>query len=361
MLAAIAAALASLVAASVQLPTVALVALTAAGALGGGLVGVLVAALIPARTPQEVTALQALAQGRPLPNLPALRPVHAGPRQGADHAGLEGTLRQELAQAQRRAIEADSRAHTHAQRATQAARVRAAFLTRMSHELRTPLNAVIGYAEMVAEEVDDAELQGDLTRIKRAGLHLKGLVTTVLDLTQLESGRYELRPEPVDVVAMVREVVDGATNEAETQQDTFVLDLPDQAMATVDPRMLQSILFNLIHNAVKYTARGTVTVRVEVDQKLHLIVADTGIGMTPRQLEQAFEAFEQGDGTTTRRYDGSGLGLAICRGFAEAMQGSISIESEVGKGATVTILLPRMVESHVPDDEDADEPTMFVR
>jgi len=342
-------------------PALATVTLSAFGALLGALPGALLAVAIPTPPSLAQQVVDQLPQGGPVPSDPSLEPLRALQARLDAHTVVEAQLRTEVADAQRRAITAEAKEYGERQRATEATKVRTAFLTRMSHELRTPLNAVIGYAEMVAEELDDDELKADLTRIRRAGLHLKGLVTTVLDLTQLESGRYEVRPVPVDLSKMASEVMDGATNEAEIQQNTLVFDAPEQALATVDPRMVQSILFNLVHNAVKYTARGTVTVSITVDTEAHIRVRDTGIGMTPQQLRQAFEPFVQGDGTTTRRYDGSGLGLAICRGFAEAMGGRIAVESSVGEGATVDVFLPLLVESHVPEDEDMDEPTMLLR
>ena len=343
------------------MPPILLLVLATAGALLGGLTGVVVAALTPAAPTGAQQAVDALERGAEVPNTPALAPLRALQDRVHSATTVEAELREELAITQRRALKAESRVYTAMQSATDATKVRGAFLTRMSHELRTPLNAVIGYAEMVSEEVDDPELQQDLTRIRRAGLHLKGLVTTVLDLTQLESGRYEVRPEPVDLGVMVAEIVEGASNEAETLKNTIETQVGPSPIATVDPRMTRSILFNLVQNAVKYTGNGTVRIAVSVGEEVHLQVLDTGIGMTEPQLQHAFEAFFQGDGGTTRRYDGSGLGLAICKGFAEAMGGRIQAQSEVGKGAIIDVYLPLKVEPQIPDDEDIDEPTMLLR
>jgi len=343
------------------LPPVLLLVLATVGALLGGATGVAVAALTPTAPSGAQQAVDALERGAQVPNTPDLAPLRALQDRVHSSTTVEAELRDELAAAQRRALKAESRVYTAVQSATDATKVRGAFLTRMSHELRTPLNAVIGYAEMVSEELDDPELQQDLTRIRRAGLHLKGLVTTVLDLTQLESGRYEVRPEPVDLGAMVSEIVEGASNEAETLKNTIETRVAPSATAKVDARMTRSILFNLVQNAVKYTGNGTVRITVSVDKEVHLQVQDTGIGMTERQLEHAFDAFFQGDDGTTRRYDGSGLGLAICKGFAEAMGGRIQAQSEVGKGATIDVFLPLDVEPRIPDDEDIDEPTMLLR
>jgi signal transduction histidine kinase len=361
LLAAVGATLGATLGFALGLPSVAVVILAACGALLAALPGAGLSLVMPTPPSLAQQVVDGLPKGQPVPDTPSLEPLRALQTRLDAHTVVEARLREEVADAQRRAITAEAKAYGEQQRATEARKVRTAFLTRMSHELRTPLNAVIGYAEMVAEELDDDALVADLTRIRRAGLHLKGLVTTVLDLTQLESGRYEVRPESVDLSSMVREVLEGARNEAEMQQNTLQLEAPERAEATVDPRMVQSILFNLVHNAVKYTARGRVTVTVTVDDEVHISVHDTGIGMTKQQLEQAFEPFTQGDGTTTRRYDGSGLGLAICRGFAEAMGGRMAVQSVIQEGATIDVFLPLEVEAHVPDDEDLDEPTMLLR
>ena len=325
------------------LSIVAVGAMAAGGALTGGLLGTLCAVLIPLPSPQAYRALE--------------HRIHA-------LTGAEGELRGELSATREQARIAEALARSAEDAASHASQVRSAFLTRMSHELRTPLNAVIGYSEMVEEELESSELRQDVVRIRRAGLHLKGLVTTVLDLTQLESGRYEVHPERVDLAKMIAEIVEGASNELESQKNELEVDVPSDAIATVDPRMMNSILFNLVHNAIKYTNGGTVRIQVKITEEVFLRVQDTGIGMTPRQLREAFQPFVQGDGSTTRRYDGSGLGLAICKGFAEAMSGRIEVESQPGKGATVDVYLPREVHAASPFQEyseDFEQPTVLLR
>ncbi len=238
------------------------------------------------------------------------------------------------------------------------------FLSRMSHELRTPLNAVLGYAEMLIEEEEDTEARDDLSRIRSATLNLLAMVTSVLDLTQLHSGDFAVAPESVLVGDVVDQVIDATRLEAESHGDELVVHVEPGLMTHLDRRMLHSILFNLVSNACKYTHRGEIRVRVHPrpNGKVRIEVADTGIGMTERQVKEAFEPFQQADGTLTRRYDGSGLGLAVVRGFAEAMGGTVNIRSTLGKGATVVVDLPRECEARVPDGIfDEDEPTMLIR
>ncbi|HHO51948.1 MAG TPA: HAMP domain-containing histidine kinase [Deltaproteobacteria bacterium] len=242
-----------------------------------------------------------------------------------------------------------------------AKRVRDAFLTRMSHELRTPLNAILGYLEMLEEDVEDEMIREDLARVRSSAMTLLAIVTTVLDLTQLETGSFEVIPEWVDLKLLVRKVAESVQSEASANGNQLDVTIPDELEVFLDRRMLQSILFNLTANACKYTREGQVALQVrEVDERLHILVADTGIGMTKRQIQEAYRPFGQGDDSTTRRYDGAGLGLSVVRGFAEAMGGSVGIDSELGKGARVEVELPMACEARVVGLDD-DEPTMLLR
>ncbi len=332
--------------------------LLAAGGAGlGASVGLVVAALTP---PHDALA----------PVMVQLRSGKLPEGEGDDIAFLRALTTKAIGAveqaevtkvAERRAAKAEAKLITARAAAKDAEEVRQAFLTRMSHELRTPLNAVLGYSEMVAEEIDRDDLKADLERVRRAALHLQGLVTSVLDLAQLQSGRHAVSPEIIALDELVHHIVDGARNEADTNHNTLRVEVEAGIEATLDRRMVSSILFNLIHNAVKYTARGTVTVSVRVTDRVRLLVSDTGIGMTPQQVAAATVPFSQADDSTTRRYDGAGLGLAICHGFAEAMGGSLQIESAPGQGARVTVDLPRVAARVEPPDEDPDEPTMLLR
>ncbi len=247
------------------------------------------------------------------------------------------------------------------------AQARDAFLSRMSHELRTPLNAILGYAEMLEEDLDDEELCRDLKRIRSSAANLLGTITAVLDLTQLESGQYEVVPQPLDVAAMAREVGDAVQSDALANRNTLQVRAVPGTEATLDRRMLHSILFNLLSNACKYTHDGTVKLLVgEVEDRLRIVVADTGIGMTQRQIEAAMTPFNQGDASTTRRYDGSGLGLSVVHGFVEAMGGTLTIKSQPGEGAAVEVELPQACKARSATPAGAessleDQPTLLAR
>lgn len=238
-----------------------------------------------------------------------------------------------------------------------------AFLARMSHELRTPLNAVNGYCELLLEDAE-GPARVDLERIRVAAANLGALVTSVLDLSELQSGDYALRPEVVRLDELVGRVVDASRFVADQQRDTLEVEVERELVVTVDRRMLSSILFHLVSNACKFTLKGTVRIAARSAQTelrgvpsdaLEVVVSDTGIGMTPRQIEAAFQPFSQGDDSFTRRYDGGGVGLAVVNGFVQAMGGEVAITSVPGAGATVKVLLPKEVRPRndfLGDDED---------
>jgi predicted ATPase/signal transduction histidine kinase len=223
------------------------------------------------------------------------------------------------------------------------------FLANMSHELRTPLNAIIGITDLLLEDVRQAnmtEFVEPLERVSRAGKHLLTLINDVLDLSKIESGKLELRVEPANVGALIREVVALALPLAEKNQNTLVVDCPpDTGTMQTDVVRFKQILLNLLSNACKFTESGFVTLRVrrireDARDWLHFEAIDTGIGLTQEQMSKLFQDFSQADGSTTRKYGGTGLGLAICRRLCEMMGGSIDVESEPGKGSTFTVRLP---------------------
>ncbi len=219
------------------------------------------------------------------------------------------------------------------------------FLANMSHELRTPLNAVIGYAEIVREDVADAgltEVMEDLQRIRMAGAHLLAIVTEILDLTKIESGTLELDRQTIDVAALLGDVIDVVSPEIESKGNRLVADHgANLGTLFADPIRLRQILVNLLTNASKFTTEGTITLHSRrTSEELVLAVEDTGIGMNPDQLKRIFDPFTQVDPSSTRRYGGVGLGLTICKRLCEAMGGTLSVESERGAGSTFTARLP---------------------
>jgi PAS domain S-box-containing protein len=228
--------------------------------------------------------------------------------------------------------------------AESASRAKSAFLARMSHELRTPLNSIIGFTRIVRKSKDTHLADRDrlfLERVQAGGEHLLTLVNDILDLSRIEAGKVELVLEPVDVAQLAREVLPLFESQVVERPVALELDLPDgAAMVTGDVARLRQVLVNLLGNAVKFTPRGTVTVRVRADAggaAQSIAVEDTGIGIALDRQARIFDAFEQADGETGHRYGGTGLGLAISRMLAEQMGCSLAVQSMPGRGSTFTL------------------------
>jgi signal transduction histidine kinase/CheY-like chemotaxis protein len=244
-----------------------------------------------------------------------------------------------------------------------ASEAKSGFLANMSHELRTPLNAIIGYSEMLEEEAGEHEipaLAADLGKIRRAGRHLLSLVNDVLDLSKIESGRMRLHLETFDVAEMLRDVVSSVQPLVAQHGNTLQLVCPPRlGPMRADLVKVRQILLNLAANASKFTERGHIglaAARAPDPGRDWLVfeVRDTGIGMTAEQVARLFQPFVQADESTTRKYGGTGLGLAISRRFCRMMGGTITLESEPGRGSCFRVRLPAEVES-TEDDGDTGE------
>ena len=224
------------------------------------------------------------------------------------------------------------------------------FLANVSHELRTPLNAIIGYSEMLHDElgdpreVDREQFQDDLDKIVLAGRQLLSLIDDILDLSKIETGKMTLNPEHFDPGEALHLVIDGLTPLLRRNGNTLEQgDFSDLPALYNDEVKFRQIVVNLLSNAAKFTANGTITVHARHDpaqQTLELTVSDTGIGMSEQEQARIFEAFVQADDRISSTYGGSGLGLAICRDFCELMGGRISVESVPGRGSTFRVSLP---------------------
>jgi len=226
------------------------------------------------------------------------------------------------------------------------------FLANMSHELRTPLNAIIGYSEMLQEEAAElgqADFLPDLQKINAAGKHLLALINDILDLSKIEAGKMDLFLESFAITPMLREVVTTIMPLVEKNANTLVVQqATDLGTMHADLTKVRQVLFNLLSNACKFTAHGTITLAAVCDTRdgaawLTFRVTDTGIGITAEQMQKLFQAFSQADLSTTRQYGGTGLGLAITRHFCQMMGGDITVESALGQGSTFTIRLPAEV------------------
>ncbi|MCY0990946.1 AAA family ATPase [Nannocystis sp. ILAH1] len=229
--------------------------------------------------------------------------------------------------------------------AESASRAKSTFLANMSHELRTPLNAIIGYSELlseVAEERGDVDLLADTGRIRRAGSHLLGLISDILDLSKIEADKLEITVQSFAVAPLVDEVADAVRPLMQRAGNAFTVEVAD-ALGDMrsDPVRVRQVLLNLLSNAAKFTQAGTVTLRVRRDgERMMFAVDDTGIGMTAEETQRVFEAFHQADSSAARRAGGTGLGLTITRRLCEMLGGRISVVSTPGQGSVFTIELP---------------------
>jgi GAF domain-containing protein len=226
------------------------------------------------------------------------------------------------------------------------------FLANMSHELRTPLNAIIGVTEMLREDAESLNQDLEpLDRVLGAGRHLLALINDILDLSKIEAGRMELNLDTFALAALIDEVVKTieplaakSGNQIAVHCDTAI------GMIHADKMRLRQALLNLMSNANKFTEKGTVTIAARQKQEngrdwVTLSIADTGIGMTPQQIDKLFQEFSQASSKTASKYGGTGLGLVISRRFCQMMGGDIMVASEPGKGSVFTVRLPASAES----------------
>lgn len=225
--------------------------------------------------------------------------------------------------------------------------IKSQFLANMSHELRTPLNAIIGYSEMLmeeAEEIGETIFVEDLGKISKAGKHLLALINDILDISKIEAGKMEVYVETCDLAVLIQDVCNTVAPLMETNGNQFDVHGMEGEITT-DVTKLRQILINLLSNASKFTPKGKVIFEVVQESRnghsgFCFRVKDTGIGMTPDQVEKLFQPFTQADSSTTRKYGGTGLGLAISRRFCKIMGGDIDVHSELGFGSTFSCWLP---------------------
>lgn len=233
--------------------------------------------------------------------------------------------------------------------AQDANRAKSDFLANMSHEIRTPMTAIIGFADLLAtdETMLSADGREQLETIMANGRHLLSIVNDILDVSKIEAGKMELHQtwfSPRDLLDdLVSTFATGAENRGLRFQCDAIGEIP--ALVSSDQTRMKQLLVNLIGNALKFTAEGSVHVRLEAAKcenhlcALRWSITDTGIGMSKKQVETVFAAFSQADETITRRYGGTGLGLTISRGLAKLLNGTLDVESEPGVGTTFTVTI----------------------
>ena len=232
--------------------------------------------------------------------------------------------------------------------AEQANMAKSSFLAMMSHEIRTPLNGVIGFTDLLLAENLPAHQEELVSTIRSCGNSLLGLISDILDLSKIESGRMDIEMLPCPLRECLKEVFVSFEPALRSKNLSVSLDVGDSVPAEIvtDPKRLRQIFFNLVGNAIKFTSEGSITVRIDAASTpggrllLDCEVSDTGIGIPDDEQQRIFEVFGQADPSIHRRFGGTGLGLAICRKLVEAMGGKISVASTLGKGTSFKIRLP---------------------
>ena len=240
-----------------------------------------------------------------------------------------------------------------------ALKVKTDFLATTSHEIRTPLNGILGMTQVIlADPATAAGVRDRIEVVHSAGETMRALVDDILDISKIETGNLSVRNAPLDLRRLLQDARTFWQGQADTKglALTLVADgVPHLIMG--DEARLRQIVFNIMSNALKFTAEGSVTLTAQREtlserELLHIAVSDSGIGIPESELERIFEKFHQVDGGTARRFGGTGLGLAICRSLAEAMGGTIEVASREGDGATFTLRLPLCVSTAAPVQPD---------
>ncbi|MFQ5656777.1 MAG: response regulator [Candidatus Methylomirabilales bacterium] len=243
--------------------------------------------------------------------------------------------------------ERDSALMASKEKAEAATRAKSEFLANMSHELRTPLNAIIGFSEILLDEslghLSREERREFLGNIHNSGRHLLGLINDILDLSKIEAGRMEIRPEECPIGEALNGVLNTIKPMATPKNIAIEVTLdPQLSTVSADVVKFKQILYNLLSNAMKFTPEGgNVYVRASAREEwAEFSVRDTGIGIKPEDRERVFQEFQQVEMSAARQYEGTGLGLALAKKFVELHGGRIWVESEVGKGSTFTFTMP---------------------
>ncbi|HNI27111.1 MAG TPA: ATP-binding protein, partial [Leptospiraceae bacterium] len=231
------------------------------------------------------------------------------------------------------------------EKAEAANRAKDIFLANMSHEIRTPLNGILGMIELLQSRKLDAEGREFLRIMSLSGKSLLGIINDILDLSKIESGKIELLSIKLNLESIVREIGDIFALEIKKKNIQMIIDTDSSLPQFLegDPDRIKQVLLNLVGNAVKFTEKGTVRISVRVlkirDEKaeIEIRIEDSGIGISSEKMEKLFQPFSQGDSSTKRKFGGTGLGLVISRSLVEHMNGTVSVQSEEGRGSTFCI------------------------
>ncbi|WP_114766236.1 ATP-binding protein [Vibrio rhodolitus] len=240
------------------------------------------------------------------------------------------------------------------EQALNAAKAKSQFLATMSHELRTPMNGVLGIAQIIDSETNEASTQKNIRIILESGQHLLTVLNDILDFSKIGENKLVLESAPLSLQQIIDPVVSAMTPLVEEKNLQLKLDnqVPNDVQFIGDSARLRQILFNLSGNAIKFTTQGSVILRFKQDNQpqpnLVIQVIDSGIGIAEDKQDSVFNSFEQADASTTRQFGGSGLGLAIVKKLTELMDGTIELQSKLGEGSTFTLTLPLETSKQTP-------------
>jgi signal transduction histidine kinase len=226
-----------------------------------------------------------------------------------------------------------------------ASRHKSEFLANISHELRTPLQAIIGYNDLVREDLElecmDAQVE-DLNKSTRSAHNLLALINNILDLSKIEAGQMDLYIKSVNIKNLVNEAIDTVLPMARTNDNVLKVNIGSLSSTLyLDRQKLMQVFLNLLSNACKFTKSGIITFNIHNDKNfLYYSISDTGVGIEKNKLDYIFEEFTQVDGSQTRKFEGTGLGMAITQNFCQLMGGTISVKSELGIGSVFSVKQP---------------------
>ena len=233
-------------------------------------------------------------------------------------------------------------------KAESASKAKSEFLANMSHEIRTPMNAILGFSEVLMNKIQDSEHKSHLEAILSSGRTLLSLINDILDLSKIEAGKMQINYEPLELPVLIEDIEHIFEKKLKEKDLDLKIDI-DRNLPSVlllDEVRIRQILFNLVGNAIKFTDKGYIKVKIYAEEtaenqyELTIIVEDTGVGIPRKQQRLIFNAFQQQEGQDSRRYEGSGLGLSITKKLVEKMNGKINLDSRIGQGSRFEIILP---------------------
>ena len=248
------------------------------------------------------------------------------------------------------------------QKAEEANRAKSTFLANMSHEIRTPMNAIIGFTDLLDEQVKEKRLKSYIKTIKSAGATLLSLINDILDLSKIEAGKLSIISRPTNVKRLIEDIASVFTMKVQEKGVDLIVKIDEKIPQSIliDDVRVRQILINLISNAIKFTEKGSIRIEakaLKVDGHLskmdmQISVKDTGIGIPRKQIQKIFGDFEQVEGQDNRKYGGTGLGLAISKRLASMMGGALSVESQEGKGSNFIVKIYNIDVSNMQIEEE---------